>query len=426
MKLKMGMVLASVLVLISACSKNADETKEAFTADAQRALGEPRFAFVPQGQNLKLSALASSEKSALASCTEKSTADRIDRKKYSVGYGIVERLVMGGQKNIKSVKMEYTTDTKDEMYELTTGLLEFVIADQNILESGGISFIDSCTKSGGCNQEKRRFLSGSARMLLTAKDKENDITEKIAKLNKYECKITESQEEIDQVQKGSIQIGNKSYPAIQVYQKSKGKVYCRSGREDLYLGEGYKVNKVILLQDELPTIKDTVVSGEFRDFANCDRTVVFVSSDLQFEGNSMEGASMELVDYSLTGDVTPLSDWDKKQKEIKLNVARLSEDVVVSKASLDRAQLNSVRADTELKAAESKLAELKIKLTEATSGNLPTQESLRSLVFDAEKSVLLARSSSDSAKNLVVIEQNKVRSAEDALTAYVRENGRGE
>lgn len=426
MNLKLGMALVCTIVILSACSKNDEDEKAAFTPDTERALGESRYAFIPQGQNLKLSTLASSEKSALASCSEKSTAQRLDRKKYAVGFGVIERVISAGQKNIKSVRLDFSTDTNEATYELTTGLNAFVIADQNILENGAISYVDSCTKSGGCNQEKRRFLSGSARHLLAAKEKELDITEKVNQRNKSECRMTDDNEEIDQVQKGSIQIGNKSYPAIQVHQRSKGKVYCRSGREDYFLGEGTQTTKIIILQDELPTIKEAPFSKELNNFANCSRTAVFVSTDLQFDGASLEGGSMEIVDFTLTGDVTPLTDWDNKQKEIRLNVARLTDEVAVSKASLERAQLNAVRADTELKASESKLAELKVKLSEAITGNMSTVESLRSLVSEAEKSLTLSRSSADSAKNLVVIEQNKVRAAEDSLTNYIRDNGRGE
>lgn len=424
-KILIGLLCGSLL--ITACSKKEDSSDSKVTPDSERSISEPRFGFVPDSQDLKLANLNSSERSALSACDQKSTASRTEKKKYSVGSGLITRALQQGLKSIRSDYFDYKTDTKGETYELTTSLLEFVIEDQSVLTNGGITYIDSCSVSKGCDPEKRRFTKGSVKYLIATNAKEVAVQNEIRRNDKKtECQLKESTEELSQVQKGFIKIGEYTYPAVQILKKLTGKIYCSSGDENLFLGMGSETGKIIMLQDQLTLPEDNKLLKSLNgmdNFSGCERTVVFASMELQADGTTVSGASQELVDYTLNAEVKSLEDWKQNQKEFNQKVSKMRDEIDVNKASLERAKLSVSRAEADLKSVETKLAELKVKLNEAIINKLPTEVSLRGLVSDAEKSVELARKNLDSSNNLVVIEQNKLKASEEALAAYIRENG---
>ncbi len=79
-----------------------------------------------------------------------------------------------------------------------------------------------------------------------------------------------------------------------------------------------------------------------------------------------------------------------------------------------------------MKSAESKLSDFNLQLSDAITGKKPNEDALRILVKDAQASVDSSKARRDSAQNLLVTAQTQLKSAEDALSGYVKENGTGE
>ncbi len=427
-------LIGGLVLLIGACSKSSDDApKAAFTADAERGLGDPRFAFQQEQQDIKLESLSSSEVAEIASCSQKSSAFRADKKKYSVSYGTLVRVVNNGQNMVMNQKYDYTTENKDEVYELTTSLLNYVIASQSVLTNGPIVYRDFCSASSGCDQEKRKFVSGSSSYLVNAKIRERSIVDDSRLENKsMDCGLTTAIEATNQLQKGQIKIGESNYKALQILKKKSGKIYCKAGsnRESLYLGEGVEISKAVYLQDQLvfPAALGSNRINEAGNYSSvgCARTVAFSSRELQFEGTTIIGESNELLDYQFTGSIQSIDDWNKKQADIKLKVASLKNDIIIKKSTLDRSQLNVGESENDLKSAESKLSDFNLQLNDAITGKKPNEDALRILVKDAQASVDSSKARRDSAQNLLVTAQTQLKSAEDALANYIKENGTGE
>ena len=427
-------LFGGLILMFGACSKSSDDApKAAFTADAERGLGDPRFAFQQEQQDIKLESLSSSEASEIASCTQKSSTFRADKKKYSVSYGTLVRVVNNSQNMIMNQKYDYTTENKDEVYELTTSLLNYVIASQSILTNGPIVYRDFCSASSGCDQEKRKFISGTSSYLVNAKIKERSVVDDARLENKsMDCSITTATEKTNQLQKGQIKVGDSTYKALQILKKVAGKIYCKVGanRESLYLGEGVELSKTVYLQDQLvfPAAAGAGQISEtgYNSPVGCARTAAFSSRELQFEGTTIIGESNELVDYQFTGTIQSIEDWNKKQADIKLKVANLKNEIIIKKSTLDRSQLNVSESENDLKSSESKLSDFNLQLNDAITGKKPNEDALRILVKDAQAAVDSAKARRDSAQTLLVTTQTQLKAAEDALAAYTKENGSGE
>ncbi len=424
------MVLASCLLLLISCAKSSDEKPApGFTADIERSIGQPRSAFKQENQEMKLQSLSASEVSELMACNIKSSAGRADKQKFSVGYGMLGRSVNNGEISIAANRYDYSTENKEEVYNVTTSMIEYILFGRPVLTNGGITYVDLCTASAGCDQEKRNFIVGSPSYLISTKAHEAKVTEEIrlAK-NNTDCSIKTETDSTEQIQPGLITMGETSYKAVQLEKKRMGKIYCVAGSfgESFYLGEGVEVSKTIFLKDQLAT--GSYFSQRIANVKTlgCQRSIVFSSNEIQFEGKTIQGSSSEMVDYQYTGKITSIEDWKKEQDAIKSQIAKLKNDITIAKSTMDRAQSAVAEADSELRTSESKLADAKRTLDAAIVGKLPSEEVARTQVKLAEEDLEKARKRSEAAKAFLVNTQLQNKTAEDALASYVKTNGTGE
>lgn len=431
MNTKLGLLLLGATALIfSSCAKSKDdEPAPAFTADSDRAIGEPRFSFTSEQQEIKMSSLSRSEVAELLMCKDKSTSFRTEKKAYTVSYGMLSRSLSNGKQSVQSEKTEYKTENRDEVYELTTSLVEHSISGHNVLEGGVITYKDTCSASAGCDQEKRKFTAGSAKQLIDAKLREEAIIEDVKRQKgTSECYLKSVTEQTEQMQKGQIRLGEAMYKAVQVVGKKTGKIYCRAGasRQIYFLGEGAEVTKAVILMDELLIPSKVVPTRLSISEYGCNRTPVFASTEIQFEGQTISGTSGELVDYKLQGETMSIEVWNKKQNDIKTRISELKDDVTVKKSKQDTALLSVNEAESKLASLQSSLVSEKAKLNEAIANKKPDEDVFRKFVKDAEDAVESARASRDAAKNYHALTQSHLKNAEEALQTFIRENGTGE
>lgn len=423
-------LLAGCMSLLISCAKSSDDKPvPEFTSDYERPIGQPRFSFQEENQDMKLASLSTSEVSETMGCTQKSTADRTDKKKFSVSYSTIYRSLNNEQNTLLSDKVEYSTETREEVYSLTTSMFDYVIAGRSVLSNGGIAYVDSCTASSGCDPEKRKFLVGSPSYLIATKAMEARITEELKlEKNTTECSIKSVTEETQQIQPGQIRVGENTFKAVQLTIKKAGKIYCVAGsyRENFYLGEGVEITKSIYLKDQLVLGAKMSKGSLSSQTLGCPRSVAFISNEIQFEGRSIRGSSTEMVDYQFKGETLPLEEWNKKQAAIKQRIAEMKDDVIAAKAYQDRSQMAVGQAEGDLKTSESKLADLKVLLNEAVAGKKPEEADLRVRVKDADSAVESGRARLDSAKGILVKAQLQLKAEEEELATYIKANGTGE
>ena len=436
MRLKSGLVSASVLLTLAACSPGSGDGYE---SDSSRSTLTSRQTFVPTATALKLNSVGTSEKASMLSCDSPTTATRLERDNYSVRYSVITR--NSNRSDLRSDKqsgssaemwLSYSTENTGQTYNVAYQLRNLVLGGRSVSQNDLYAYSMACTLSNGCEQDKKKFSLGDIWTKI-------DMSGSVPGGNAYQScsfSVDPDAETIDpEIQQGRIQIGETVYDAVKVTHIRNGKISC--GGE--VVGNGSSTDTEIVIADELPAFERTYneLSNSERlpdDFTTtnygCARTKVFSGSEIKFGGKVISGGATEMNSFVVEGELPSAEEYEKALEDKRLRKAQLQSEVQnaldamnASEADLARAEAAKVDAEAQQRIAIRERDDAQTAYNaDPTAENLQILDQKKQAVTSADELVRLRQDAIDSARNVFNADKNIHDNAVLALQAFIDQN----